>query len=321
MDSIKIKNVIDRISKVITIPDDKKEELLIKSSSLSEIEAIKKLSQIAYRVLGNNEELLDYALEVIRSIDSKTCPSVYEMKIRLSRMFSNDIDGNMSLEENHKLVSDSLVKFTTLFNKQGIDYYVVGALPCFIKTGQKLFRYHDDIDIMVNEDDIPKVAEIVGLVGYEFHDDRFPSLERCKEIMENKPPHTVLAQNPDNEFHIGFFTFRREEDNSITMREYSHQIEGENVVTNVLERQSDPIGTNLRYDEEKVNYMGTTFRTSSIENVYSLKGYTRRPKDISDMQRLESFVDKKKLEALKEHPNRNIELHNVRLENKERQIL
>ena len=63
-------------------------------------------------------------------------------------MFSNQIDGNMSLVENHKLINDSLKHFCVLFNKYDIDYYIVGALPCFIKTKQKLFRYHDDIDIM-----------------------------------------------------------------------------------------------------------------------------------------------------------------------------
>ena len=105
---------------------------------------------------------------------------------------------------------------------------------------------------MINEGDIPKVAEIIELSGYEFHDDRFPNLERFQQMEQNKPPHTVLAQNPNNEFHLGFFTFRREQDNSITMREYSHRLENGEVVVDVLERQSDPIGTGLRYDEPDV---------------------------------------------------------------------
>lgn len=67
-------------------------------------------------------------------------PPVDEMKSILSKMFSNEVEGNMSLDENHKLVNEALVKFTTLFNQYGIDYYIVGALPCFIKTGQQLFR-------------------------------------------------------------------------------------------------------------------------------------------------------------------------------------
>lgn len=316
MDVIKINNAIDALTKVIPVPEEKKTELITRASSLSETEVIKKLSQIVYRVLGNNEELYNYSLEVIRNINPEICPPVEEMKARLNRLYSNEVEGNMSLEENHKLVNESIVKFTTLFNQYGIDYYIVGALPCFLKTGQQLFRYHDDIDIMINEDDIPKVAEIIELSGYEFHDDRFPSIERYQEIEQNKPPHTVLAQNPNNEFHLGFFTFRREQDKSITMREYSHHLEDGMVVVDVLERQSDPIGTSLRYDETPTEYMGTTFRTSSLESVYSLKAYTRRPKDITDIQKLESFIDKSKLEALKQHPNHNVEFHNIECEKK-----
>ena len=311
MEAFKLQNVIDTLSRIVNVPDEKKQELITKYSTMSEQDVIKELSQIIYRVLRYKEELYNYSLEVIRNINPEICPPVEEMKSILNRMYSNEVEGNMSLEDNHRLVNESLVRFTTLFNQYGIDYYIVGALPCFLKTGQQLFRYHDDIDIMINEDDIPKVAGIIELSGYKFHDDRFPSLERFQEMEQNKPPHTVLAQNPNNEFHLGFFTFRREQDNSITMREYSHRIENGAVAVDVLDRQWDPIGTVLRYDETPTNYMGTSFRTSTVESVYALKGYTRRPKDITDMQKLEPYIDRQKLEALKQHPNQNVEIHNV----------
>lgn len=243
-------------------------------------------------------------------------PPVDEMKSILSKMFSNEVEGNMSLDENHKLVNEALVKFTTLFNQYGIDYYIVGALPCFIKTGQQLFRYHDDIDIMVNEEDIPKIVEIMELTGYQFYDDRFPSIERFYQMQENKPPHTILAQNPNNEFHLGFFTFRRENDNSITMTEYSHRLENDIVMIDLLERKSTPIGTSLRYDETPTMHLGTSFKTSTIESVYNLKQYTKRPKDITDIQKLESFVDRKKLEELNKNPNVNVTTQNIEYNSK-----
>ena len=314
MDLIKLNNAIDSLSRVITVSEEKKQELITKYSSLSEKEVIKELSQIVYRLLRNNEELYDFSLGVIRNINPQICPSIEEMKNYLSRMFSNEIDRNMSLEENHSLINETIIKFTTIFNQNGIDYYIVGALPCFLKIGIPLFRYHDDIDIMINEDDIPKVAEIIELSGYKFYDDRFPSLERYQEMEQNKPPHTVLAQNPNNEFHLGFFTFKREKDNSITMREYSHRLEDGKVVVDVLERQSDLIGTELRYDERPTQYMGTSFKTSTIESVYALKEYTKRPKDITDIQKLKPYIDKQKLDSLKQHPNKNVEFHNIELE-------
>lgn len=278
---------------------------------MSEVDAIKELALVAYRVVGDDEELYDYTLSVIRNINPTICPKVSDMKQIISKMYSNDVDGNMSIEENHALVSDSLVKFCDLFNMHGIDYYIVGALPCFLKTKQPLFRYHDDIDIMVNERDIPLISELIKSTGYNFCDDRFPSLERYHEMQESKPPHTVLAQNPDNEFHLGFFCFKREDDNSITMREYSHRLDGDRVVVDVLERRSDPVGTSLRYDEEETEFMDTSFRTSTVESVYKLKSYTKRPKDITDMRKLEPYIDSEKLSMLDEHSNSNVELKDV----------
>lgn len=311
MKDIQLKKIIDELTKNINISDEKKEELYSKYSSMSDVKIIKELSQISYRMFSSNTELYDYALSIIRSINPKICPPITEMKLILSKMFSNQIEGNMSIEENHQLINESLIKFTTLFNQYRIDYYIVGALPCFIKTGQQLFRYHDDIDIMLNEEDIPKIAEIMELVGYKFYDDRFPSIERYNQMQKNKPPHTVLAQNPNNEFHLGFFTFKRESDNSITMTEYSHRLENNIVVVDLLERKSTPLGTMLRYDETPTTYLGTSFKTSSVESVYNLKNYTKRPKDITDMKKLEQYIDKKKLEEIKKNPNINIEYKNI----------
>lgn len=311
MDRIKLQSAIESLSKLVSIDDSKKSELIDRLSSMDDKSVIKELSTLAYKTFSTNEEHYSYALTIIKNINPDICPSVDEMKTILSKMFSNEVEGNMSLEENHKLVSESLIKFTTLFNQAGIDYYIVGALPCFLKTGIPLFRYHDDIDIMVNEEDIPRVAKLVEESGYEFHDDRFPTIERQHEIERDKPPHTVLAQNLENEFHLGFFTFRREQDNSITVREYSSREENGEVVVDVLERKLDPIGTLLRYDDVPTEYKGTSFRTSTVESVYSLKAYTKRPKDITDMQKLDPYVNREKLEQLDIHKNKNIVYKNV----------
>ena len=297
------RKAIEELSKIIDVSENQKEDLISRYSLMSDREAIKNLSEIAFRVLENNDNLYEQALNIIRSINPKISPSVKDMKDKLHKIFYNEIEGNMSLEENHKLINDSLSEITTLFNKNEIDYYIVGALPCFIKTGQPLFRYHDDIDIFINEKDISKASKIINSLGkYNFIDDRFPNLERYKELEQQKLPHTVMAQNLDNEFHLGFFCFKREQDNSITMREYSHRLKDGNVIVDVLERKTDPIGTSLRFDEEEIKYMGSSFKTSSVESVYSIKEYTKRPKDITDMQKLESYIDKEKLNQLKKRP-------------------
>lgn len=61
--------------------------------------------------------------------------------------------------------------------------------------------------------------------------------------------------------------------------------------------------------------MGTSFRTSTVESVYSLKVYTKRPKDVTDNEHLKSFIGEKKLSALKQHPNQNVEIKNIQQSN------
>ncbi|MBQ8535350.1 MAG: hypothetical protein IJ463_06665 [Bacilli bacterium] len=307
----KVENIVFTLSRLANVSEEETKKLIEKYSTMSEIEIIKDLSMISYRLFSSNEGFYNYALTLIRSINPSKCPPVSEMKNILGNMYNNISEGNMDLKSNHRLVNESLDNFTTLFNEAGIDYYIVGALPCFIKTGQPLFRYHEDIDIMINEDDISKAKELMELCGYEFHDDRFPTTARYNEMQHNKPPHLVLAQNPDNEFHLGFFCFKREIDKSITMREYSHRLEDDKVVVDVLERRTTPEGTKLRYDEEPTTYMHTSFKTSTIESVYHLKSYTRRPKDLMDMKKLKPHIDKEKLSKIKENPQENVTISNV----------
>ena len=114
MDRVVLKDTIDILSRVVSIPEEKKKELVEKYASKSDIIVIRDLAQMAYRVLGNDSELYDYVLEILRSMNPQICPSVSEMKERLRKMFANEMDGNMSMEDNHKIVNDSLVKVTTL---------------------------------------------------------------------------------------------------------------------------------------------------------------------------------------------------------------
>lgn len=261
--------------------------------------------------LGNNKQMYDYSLELLRNLDPDKYKNIDEMKKKTNEIVSNNIKkGNMSLEENHNLVKSSLKMLCDKLNEKEIDYYVVGALPCFIATGTELFRYHDDIDIMVNEEDIQKVEESLENTDYQFSDMRFDS-PKTFDSREQRPAgnHEVVANNKKNEFHIGFFCFRREQDNSIIAREYYTDYEQGTKVSKVMERPSTPELTSLQYNEIPIIYNGTQFKTGSLESVYNIKKYTQRPKDQTDVKVIEPFVDKNKVETLKKlsqqlEPNR-----------------
>lgn len=316
MDSMrdsKIIGVVDALNRVMNIDSKTVQDKLKEYSTMSDKDVIKELSMIVYNQFKNNTELYEYFLSMIRNINPEIIPSVEYMKEELNKMFLNENDSS-SLSDNHKLACDTFKYIADLFNREGIDYVIVGAFPCFIQKGVPLFRYHDDIDVMINEDDIEKVKVLMESSGYIFSDLRFPSIEEYHEMLKNKPPHQVMASFVDSEFHIGFFTFRRENDNSMTTTEYIQREESGEVIVDRLERSYSPEATQLNFEDTCI-YDGVIARISSPEHVYHLKSCTRRPKDLTDMEVLENHIDKVKLKELRRRPSIKQIIRNVSKKN------
>ena len=201
------------------------------------------------------------------------------------------------------MINSTIQTVCDRLNELGVDYYLVGALSTFIGTDTTLFRYHGDIDFMVAEKDIDKVREALQGTEYEFSDDRFNNQKRLEEgVGHTQGEHEVIANHKDNEFHLGFFLFRREPDNSLTIREYFMQ-ENENgeKVPMVLERYCPKELVDLEYTQDETEYAGTRFRTSTPESVYAKKMSTRHPKDILDIKALEDKIDHGKIAEMSKY--------------------
>lgn len=156
---------------------------------------------------------------------------------------------------------------------------------------------------MVAEKDIEKVREALAGTDYEFSDDRFNNQKRLAEgVGHTQGEHEVIANHKENEFHLGFFLFRRESDQSITIREYFMQ-ERENGerVPMVLERHCPKELVDLEYTSEETEFAGTKFRTSTPESVYAKKMHTRHDKDMLDIQALKDKVDERKIAEAKKY--------------------
>ncbi len=150
---------------------------------------------------------------------------------------------------------------------------------------------------MIAEKDIEKVREALSGTDYDFSDDRFDNQKRfSEEIGHTQGEHEVIANHKENEFHLGFFLFRREPDQSMTIREYFMQ-ERENgeKVPMVLERNCPKELVDLEYTAEETEFAGTRFRTSTPESVYAKKMYTRHEKDMLDIEALKDKVDERKI--------------------------
>lgn len=207
--------------------------------------------------------------------------------------------GNISVEKNHKLIEDTLKLVCDKLNEAEVDYYVVGALSAFISTKTPLFRYHSDIDFLVAEKDIEKIRETLGNTDYEFQDNRLNNKKSVSEsFAHTRGEHEVIANHKKNEFHLGFFLFQREQDDSMTIREY---FMSEQKVPMIVERNYPKELVNLEYTKDEVKFAGTKFRVSTPESVYAKKTYTKNAKDLLDIQALKDKIDIAKVEEAKKY--------------------
>lgn len=211
--------------------------------------------------------------------------------------------GNISVEENHILINRTIQTVCNRLNEKGVDYYLVGALAAFIGTNTPLFRYHGDIDFMIAEKDIDKVREAIQGTEYEFSDNRFNNKKRLEEgVGQTQGEHEVIANHKSNEFHLGFFLFRREQDNVLTVREYFMQ-ENENgqKVPMILERSYPKELTSLEYTQDEIEYVGTRFRISTPESIFTKKICTLTEKDKLDVEVLKDKVDQRRIAEMNKY--------------------
>lgn len=269
-------------------------------------EAMDSLTMNVSKFFGRpgQEEIYDACLQDIMEID----PTVYHSKEELLAQLQRNLDtnytpGNIPIKENHTLIEATLKTVCDRLNAQGVDYYVVGALSTFIATETPLFRYHGDIDFMVSEEDLPKVQVAMKGTEYEFSDDRLDNQRRlAKDGSHAQGEHEVIANHKDNEFHIGYFLFRREPDGAITVREYfMEEVENGVKVPKILERHLPKELVELEYSSKETEFAGTKFRCSTPESVIAKKEFTNHPKDRLDIEKLKGKIDPEKRRELEKY--------------------
>lgn len=130
----------------------------------------------------------------------------------------------MPLTQNHKLIIQTFDKFNELIQGK-FDCYYTGGLMGYLATGHKLERYHGDLDLFINEEQLMALKELVD----SSDDFEFVSNMDHKEING----HEYKIKYCDTPMSIGLFLFERKKDMSITTKEYyfeNQNINGELLV-------------------------------------------------------------------------------------------
>lgn len=139
------KSIIEQITrkciariKEIEIKESQVQAMLERLYNMKDLKTV--MDSLALNVnkfFGRPEQIQDFeaCIEDIMQIDDKAYESPEALLKQLQKnKDTNYTPGNISIEENHKLISDTLKTLCDKLNELGVDYYVVGALSTFIGT-------------------------------------------------------------------------------------------------------------------------------------------------------------------------------------------
>ena len=220
-------------------------------------------------------------MELLTSLSDKY-KSMDDLINRLNWLKSmNMIYTKMPLTENHELVLETFDKFNELI---GTDYdtYYTGGLMGYLATNRPLERYHSDLDLFINEDELEDLYRLVK----DSEDFEFIS------NMDNKEPqgHEFKIQFRDTPMSIGLFLFERKDDNEIVIKEYYHKDNNPEEELLVDEQHLMPEYARLIYGENIGEHNGLLYRVQSLESIYNLKKGSR-PKDQYDANIIKGYID------------------------------
>lgn len=178
----------------------------------------------------------------------------------------------MPLSENHKLVIEAFDKFNQIIGTN-FDSYYTGGLMGYLATSHPLERYHGDLDLFINEEQLEALYEIV------MQSEDFEFISNMDHKEENG--HEFKIQYKGAPMSIGLFLFERKPNNEIVIKEYYHLNNNPSEELLVNEQHLSPEYAQMIFANDIRNHNGIPYRMQSLESIYNSKKNSR-PKDRYD---------------------------------------
>ena len=261
-----INDLINRLSNMSE--DDVIDYLIVKLNELVETGQLK-----AEDVFSN--------IDLITSLSEKYSTKEDLMK-RLNWLKSmNMLYPQMPLSEYHKLIIEAFDKFNQIIGTN-FDSYYTGGLMGYLATNHPIERYHGDIDLFINEEQLEDLYELIS----QSEDFEFISNMDHKE--ENG--HEFKIQYRGTSISIGLFLFERKPDNEIIIKEYYHHNNDTNEELLVNEQHLSPEYAQMIFSDEIRLHNNIPYRMQSLESIYNSKKDSR-PKDRYDAGIIKDSID------------------------------
>lgn len=198
-------------------------------------------------------------------------------------------------ERTYKTIEDVYGKIM----EQGCKAYLIGGISAAIQTNIDLYRQNNDLDIMVNSSDLPKVIEVLEEHGYMVQDKRGVKTDNKvdRDGIFHPMDHEVNAISMSKDvLGVGIFLYSNE-NGRVTLNSYAFDERIGKVVGSRTEIPEELF--KLMYSDDEVNYHGTSVRSASKEYTYITKSNGAREKDKVDASILAPFIGEKEQERIK----------------------
>lgn len=213
------------------------------------------LNDLLDRNLLTKEEIFAN-IPMIISLNPEKYASAEDLIERLNWLKGMNIEHPaMPLTENHKLVIDAFDNFNALVQDK-FDCYYTGGLMGYLATNHELERYHGDLDLFINEDQLIALKKLVD-ASSDF------------EFVSN---------------------FERKLDNSITVKEYYFENQNTQGQLFVDEHHFTKEYTDMSFSNLVRQHNGIPYKMLSLESIYNSKK-DGRPKDKYDANVIKDYVD------------------------------
>ena len=216
---------------------------------------------------------------------------IEDIKERYMWLVKMGIDPNIChLEENHNLIYKIFDEYNKMLNENNIEYYYTSGILAYLLVDKELERYHHDLDIFINMDDLEKLENICSKYGFSFERKMGERGDGTERVMLKMYYQDIV------DIPITIFMYVREEDNSIIQKDYFIDEDGGEWVEYIY---NSPVITELSFSDMPKVHNNIKYYSITKEALY-LSKKENRPKDIYDCQIFKDSIDMNKLKRLED---------------------
>ena len=239
------------------------------------------LSDLVSRGVLKQEDVFSN-VDLLIAISPETFSSTDDLMKRLNELKSMNMEyPQMPLSENHKLVIDAFDKFNQIIGTN-FDAYYTGGLMGYLATDHPLERYHGDLDLFLNEEQLESLYELIQ------QSDEFEFISNMDHKEENG--HEFKIQYKGTPMSIGLFLFERKPDNEIVIKEYYHRDNNQDNELLVNEQHLAPKYAEMIFSNQVRQHNGISYKMQSLESIYNAKKNSR-PKDRYDANLIKDSIN------------------------------